>query len=109
MQRLLILMLAVLAGLLPAAANAWWQPDWIYRKQISIDTTTEGAAIAQNVGRTPMLVRLHTGNFAFDGVNENGSDIRFVAGDDKTVLNHQIETFDPLMGMALIWVDVPKV
>jgi hypothetical protein len=25
------------------------------------------------------------------------------------VLNHQIESFDPLMGMALIWVDVPKV
>ncbi len=109
MQRLLILMLAVLAGLLPAAANAWWQPDWNYRKSIAIDTTTEGAAIAENVGRTPMLVRLHTGNFAFDGVNENGSDIRFVAGDDKTVLNHQIESFDPLMGMALIWVDVSDV
>ncbi|WP_372871343.1 DUF2341 domain-containing protein [Paenalcaligenes niemegkensis] len=109
MQRFLILMLAVLAGLLPAAAHAWWQPDWNYRKQISIDTTTEGAAIAENIGRTPMLVRLHTGNFAFDGVNENGSDIRFVTGDDTTVLNHQIESFDPLMGMALIWVDVTDI
>ncbi|MBO9357614.1 DUF2341 domain-containing protein [Bordetella petrii] len=109
MQRLLIMMLAMLAGLLPAAAHAWWQPDWNFRKQIAIDTTAEGAAIAEPVGRTPMLVRLHTGNFSFDGVNDNGSDIRFVASDDKTVLNHQIETFDPLMGMALIWVDIPEV
>ncbi|AEC18794.1 transport protein ExbB2 [Pusillimonas sp. T7-7] len=109
MQRLLTLMLVVLAGLLPAAAHAWWQPDWNYRKQISIDTTAEGAAIAENVGRTPMLVRLHTGNFAFDGVNDNGSDIRFVTADDTMVLNHQIESFDPLMGMALIWVDIPDI
>ncbi|HCP77029.1 MAG TPA: DUF2341 domain-containing protein, partial [Pusillimonas sp.] len=109
MQRLLILMLTVLAGLLPAAAQAWWQSDWDYRKQIAVDTTVEGAAIAEHVGRTPLLVRLHTGNFTFDGVNENGSDIRFVASDDQTVLNHQIESFDPLMGMALIWVDVPDV
>src|SRR3546814_3942258 len=25
------------------------------------------------------------------------------------VLNHQIESFDPLMGMALIWVDIPDI
>lgn len=109
MQRLVMLMLAFLAGLMPLAANAWWQADWKYRKQIAIDTTPEGAAINQNVGRTPLLVRLHTGNFSFDGVNENGSDLRFVAADDKTVLHHQIETFDPLMGMALVWVDVSDI
>lgn len=109
MKRLLLLMLAVMVGWLPAVAQAWWQPDWQYRKQISVDTTPEGGAISENVGRTPLLVRLHTGNFSFDGTNENGSDLRFVSGDDQTVLNHQIESFDPLMGMALIWVDIPDV
>ncbi|MBY6347356.1 MotA/TolQ/ExbB proton channel family protein [Providencia rettgeri] len=109
MKRLLLLMLAVMVGWLPAVAQAWWQPDWQYRKQISVDTTPEGGAISENVGRTPLLVRLHTGNFSFDGTNENGSDLRFVSGDDQTVLNHQIESFDPLMGMALIWVDIPEV
>ncbi|MCO3058768.1 DUF2341 domain-containing protein [Pseudomonas aeruginosa] len=97
-------------GLLaPASASAWWQDDWQYRKQVSVDTTPQGAAINDSLGRLPLLVRLHTGNFTFDGVNENGSDIRFVAADDKTVLHHQVESFDPLMGMALIWVDVPRV
>ncbi|KCB52415.1 PF10102 domain protein, partial [Bordetella hinzii 1277] len=109
MHRLFSLLLALLVSALPAVAHAWWQADWKYRKQISVDTTQAGAAINENPGRTPLLVRLHTGNFSFDGVAENGSDLRFVSADDKTVLNHQIESFDPLLGMALIWVDVPQV
>ncbi|MFY3313516.1 DUF2341 domain-containing protein, partial [Achromobacter ruhlandii] len=107
MQRLLMLLLTVLAGVLPSAANAWWQPDWQYRKQITVDSTPQGAPLGAAAGRAPLLVRLHTGNFTFDGINEKGADIRFVAGDDQTVLNHQLEAFDPLLGMALIWVDLP--
>ena len=109
MQRIFIAFLICLGFVLPATAQAWWQDDWHYRKQISVDTTPQGAAINETLGRTALLVRLHTGNFTFDGVKEDGSDLRFVAADDKTVFNHQIESFDPLMGMALIWVDVPKV
>ncbi len=109
MYRLLLTSLICLGLLAPASASAWWQDDWQYRKQVSVDATPQGAAINESLGRLPLLVRLHTGNFTFDGVNENGSDIRFVAADDKTVLRHQVESFDPLMGMALIWVDVPRV
>ena len=109
MQRLLMLLLTVLAGVLPSAANAWWQPDWQYRKQITVDSTAQGMPLGGSAGRTPLLVRLHTGNFTFDGINEKGADIRFVAADDQTVLNHQLESFDPLLGMALVWVDVPEV
>ncbi|MEG2795454.1 MAG: DUF2341 domain-containing protein [Pseudomonas sp.] len=109
MQRLILSLLICLGFVLPATAQAWWQDDWHYRKQIAVDTTPQGAAINQPIGRTALLVRLHTGNFTFDGVKEDGSDLRFVSADDKTVLNHQIESFDALMGMALIWVDVPNV
>ncbi|KPA98510.1 DUF2341 domain-containing protein [Pseudomonas asplenii] len=109
MSRLIVSLLICLGFVLPATAQAWWQDDWHYRKQISVDTTPQGAAISEALGRTSLLVRLHTGNFTFDGVKEDGSDLRFIAADDKTVLNYQIESFDPLMGMALIWVDVPKV
>lgn len=109
MQRLLMLLLTVLAGVLPSAANAWWQPDWQYRKQITVDSTAQGMPLGGPAGRTPLLVRLHTGNFTFDGINEKGADIRFVAADDQTVLNYQLESFDPLLGMALVWVDVPEV
>lgn len=109
MQRLIFVFLLSLSAFLPSLAHAWWQDDWGYRKQISIDTTPEGGAINERVGRVPLLVRLHTGNFAFDGNQDNGGDIRFVLSDDRTVLNHQVESFDPLMGMAQIWLDVPSV
>lgn len=108
MQRYMLFLLVLITSFLPAAAQAWWQPDWTYRKPISIDASAQGANLSEGLGRTPVLVRLHTGNFTFDGVNDNGSDLRFVLDDDKTVLSHQIETFDPLLGIALIWVDLPE-
>ncbi|QXH54064.1 DUF2341 domain-containing protein [Pseudomonas fakonensis] len=109
MQRLILTLLICLGFALPGSASAWWQDDWMYRKQIAVDTTPQGAGLTQALGRTALLVRLHTGNFTFDGVSDSGADIRFVSADDKTVLNHHIEQFDPLMGMALIWVDVPRI
>lgn len=109
MQRFLLLALIALSACLSGTAQAasWWQPDWAYRKAITLDAGPQGGAVGGDTGRTPVLVRLHTGNFSFDGVSDGGADLRFVAADDKTVLNHQIEQFDPLLGIALIWVDVP--
>ncbi|WP_020204384.1 DUF2341 domain-containing protein [Cupriavidus sp. WS] len=108
-MRNLLLSLVLAGSLLPQAAQAWWQQDWSYRKPVSVDTTPKGANIAEPLGRMPVLVRLHAGNFQFDGVQDKGGDLRFVAADDKTPLNHQVEQFDPLLGMALVWVDVPAV
>jgi len=107
MRRNLLLLLTVLSTLLPSLAHAWWQTDWAYRKPITIDAGPQGGAIGGDVGRTALLVRLHTGNFSFEGVSDSGADLRFVAADDKTVLNHQIEQFDPLLGIALVWVELP--
>jgi len=109
MRRLLFIVLTLLSTLLPGLAHAWWQAEWSYRKPITIDGGPQAGAIGSDAGRVPVLVRLHTGNFKFEGVSETGADLRFIAADDKTVLNHQIEQFDPLLGMALIWVDVPNV
>jgi biopolymer transport protein ExbB len=100
-------LVAVLA-LIPTAANAWWQNDWSFRKQISLDTTLKGANIDQPVGRIPVLIRLHSGNFSFTDAQENGTDLRFVAADDKTPLAYHVESFDPLLGVADVWVDVPN-
>ncbi|MDP9602639.1 UNVERIFIED_ORG: biopolymer transport protein ExbB [Variovorax paradoxus] len=109
MRRILFIALTLASTLLPGLAHAWWQAEWAYRKPITIDAGPQAGAIGSDAGRMPVLVRLHTGNFKFEGVSETGADLRFVAADDKTVLNHQIEQFDPLLGMALVWVDVPNV
>lgn len=100
----LLLLLPLLA---PTPAAAWWQTDWSFRKQITIDTTPKGANITAPAGRVPVLIRLHTGNFSFSDAQDNGTDVRFVGADDKTPLAFHVESFDPLLGVATIWVDVP--
>lgn len=92
-------LLAAMA-LAPQKAQAWWNGDWSYRTKISI------AAGKVGTERMPLLVRLHDGNFKFTDAKEDGSDIRFVAADDKTPLKFHIESYDALLGVAIVWVDV---
>src|ERR1700742_1455123 len=99
----------VAALMLSSPAKAWWNDEWQLRKKITIDASASGAGITDPIGAAPVLVRLHVGNFRFASAKEDGSDLRFVAGDDKTPLKHHIEKFDSLLGEALIWVRVPEV
>ena len=99
--------LLLLSGV--AQASNWWSDDWAYRKKITLDTTPTGVAITDSIGTAPVLIRLHAGNFQFAAAKEDGSDIRFVADDNKTLLPHQIEKYDALMGEAFLWVKVPDV
>ncbi|KIP14217.1 motA/TolQ/ExbB proton channel family protein [Burkholderia sp. MSHR3999] len=108
MKRVMGLLLAAMLGVLPGIAHAWWQNDWSYRKAITIDAGAKGANLTEAAGRVPLLIRLHSGNFQFDGLADNGADIRFVAADDKTPLNYHIEQYDAMLGVALVWVDIPK-
>ena len=78
----------------------------IRRKKITLNTAQAG--IKEELTQVPVLVRLHTGDFDFGNVKENGGDIRFVADDDKTLLKYHIEKFDMVNEMALVWVQVPK-
>jgi len=91
----------------PARGSAWWNKEWTLRKEITVDTAASGMAIADPIGTAPVLLRLHPGNFQFDGAKEDGSDIRFVARDNKTLLPYHIEKYDALMGEAFVWVKVP--
>lgn len=106
-MRSLLVALSLAAASLPGVAHAWWDQAWPYRKQLTLDTTTTGVNVVGETGRIPMLVRLHDGNMTFSDINENGSDLRFIAEDDKTPLTYHIESFDGLLGVATVWVDVP--
>ncbi|HEY4145958.1 DUF2341 domain-containing protein [Pinirhizobacter sp.] len=111
-MRFLTLACLIVLAWLPQVVRAdtsWWDSDYAYRKAITIDSTPAGGNLTQATGRVPLLIRLHSGNFQFDGVGEGGGDIRFIAADGKTPLNYQIERFDPLLGVAMIWVDIPDI
>jgi biopolymer transport protein ExbB len=104
---LILLVVVALAAWWPAPAAAWWNDQWTLRKKITIDTGPSGASIVDPIGSSPVLVRLHIGNFRFGAAKDDGSDLRFVAADDKTPLKHHVEKYDSLLGEALIWVSVP--
>lgn len=92
---------------LATPAMAWWQKDWTYRKAVSVDTTATGVNVSGPIGRTLVLVRLHSGNFSFPDALDNGADIRFVDADDKTPLAYHIESYDAKNGVATVWVSLP--
>lgn len=87
-----------------SAEDAWWNKSWTQRQKITLDS----ADIAESAGESTVLVRLSEGRFQFAS-SENGNDIRFVAADGKTVLPHQIETYDAILNEAFVWVKLPDV
>src|SRR5580704_5659838 len=101
-----MLVLVLFAALWSGPAAAWWNDQWSLRKKITIDTGPSGAGISDAIGTTPILVRLHVGNFRFGSAKEDGGDLRFVAADDKTPLKHHVEKWDSLLGEALVWVSI---
>jgi biopolymer transport protein ExbB len=104
MKKLLLLFFIVL-GVLPLSSNAEWNKDWPLRNKISINAQ----GITEASSQVPVVVRLHSGNFDFTTVNIDGSDMRFIASDDKTELKYYVEKFDAVNELAVIWVQMPKI
>jgi biopolymer transport protein ExbB len=101
--------LITLAAVLPLAAQAWWNADWPVRTRIALATTATGVETKEPVANLPLAVRLHSGNFDFLAAKPDGSDLRVLAGDDKTPLPFRIERFDPTNELAVLWVLMPTV
>ncbi|KQT41875.1 MULTISPECIES: MotA/TolQ/ExbB proton channel family protein [unclassified Methylophilus] len=98
----LLTSLCLLTLALPVKAA--WNADWATQQKITIDT----ANIKEAVNQAPVLVRLHSGNFDFTGANVDGSDIRFIAADDKTELMFSLEKYDAVNELAVAWVVLPQ-
>src|ERR1700748_3143719 len=84
---LIALPILALQPLLAHPALAWWNGDWSYRMKLTADAGPKGANTTDPIGRTQILVRLHSGNFNFATAKDDGTDLRFVAGDDRTPLH----------------------
>lgn len=104
MKRLL-LSLVIVGVLLPLTSFAEWNKDWT--KHVMVSINPQGITEAAN--QVPVVVRLHSGNFDFASVNVDGSDLRFVAADDKTELKYYIEKFDAVNELGIVWVMLPSI
>ena len=85
-MRVLVAAISLLLTLFSATSHAWLNEDWSARKKITLTNK------AGEVADAPVLIRLHTGNFDFLSANENGSDLRVVAGYDTTELKFHLES-----------------
>ncbi|WP_153117420.1 DUF2341 domain-containing protein [Rhodocyclus tenuis] len=101
--------LLLLAAAFPLAAHAWWNDAWSERRVLVVDTSATGVETASTVSGATVPVRLHSGNFDFLAASKDGSDIRFVAADDKTPLKFHIERFDGVNELAVAWVQLPQI
>lgn len=97
-----LLWLTVLAG---QPAQAWWNDQWTTRTRVDFDTTSPGLASPQSGIVLP--IRLHSGNFDFGAAQPEGQDLRVIAGDDKTPLPFEVERFDGINELAVLWVRLP--
>ncbi len=96
----------LLGGAAAGEAKTWWNKEWTIRKKVTVDPAD---LITEPLASATVLVRLHEGNFAFGSVKEDGSDLRAVAADDKTLLTFHVEKIDSLMNEAIVWVKLPDV
>ena len=87
------------------AETPWWNPSWTQRQSVTLDTSD----VKSPVGPASVLVRLYDGNFQFSAAREDGSDLRFIAADGKTMLPYQIESYDSMFSEAFVWVGLPEV
>jgi biopolymer transport protein ExbB len=104
------LSIAMLGGaLLPSSAHAWWHGDWKHRTKVTVNTSAAGVETKDAQSGVTLPVRLHSGNFDFLAAKPDGSDLRFVAADDKTPLKFSVERYDSTNELALVWVQVPNI
>ncbi|MGC4061276.1 MAG: DUF2341 domain-containing protein [Aquabacterium sp.] len=95
--------------LLPTSAHAWWNGDWTHRTKVTLNTSAAGVETKEALSGVAVPVRLHSGNFDFLSAKPDGSDLRFVAADDKTPLKYVVERYDSTNELALVWVQVPSI
>ena len=104
-HKLLSFFASVLIFFSMQASADWWDDNWQFQKQLTVDISAISAG--DNEKKFPVLIKLSGGNFKyFMDVLPKGEDLRFVAADQKTVLNYHIEKFDPVTEIALIWVQL---
>lgn len=80
----------------------WWDFNWNYRRDISVQDQSGG-----NLADYPVEIRLNLSNFDYTKTNGNGSDIRFVDGDEINC-KYWVEKWNA-SGESRIMVNIPNI
>jgi hypothetical protein len=96
------------AGLDKGTVCTAWDPSWSKRSKLTFDNAFSTAGLSDELSGFPVLVKLTQQRLQGLSLRPDGADLRFVDADDKILLAHEVELWDPA-GDSFIWVRVPKV
>jgi len=84
----------------------WYNPAWLYRKQITVDHTKVSSAGGETYASYPLMASRATDSDLAAHAQSNGNDILFTSSDGVTKLNHEIEAYTSATGALKAWVKV---
>jgi hypothetical protein len=90
-------------SLAAAPGGGWWNPAWTRRRRIALAPPERGAGTLKDI---PLLVVLTPERIDYTTTASDGRDLRFVGPDQRTVLPHEIESWNP-GGTSVAWVRLP--
>ncbi len=79
---------------------------WKNRAEIRINTTADGAAVAEDAVDFPLLLRLDNSSGLFAGSSSDGKDLRFTKSDGLTNLPYELEKWDVINNVGVVWVRI---
>jgi hypothetical protein len=90
-----------------AMSQIWTDPNWAYRKKITIQNTN----VDSDLNNFPLYVKISSDPNIGAHAQADGDDIRFTLADGVTLLNHEEEAFSITSGSATghFWVKVPTI
>lgn len=88
----------------PVPLNWYGQPNWKFRKLITIDHTK----VSGNQSNFPVLISLSSDAGLAANAQATGNDIVFTADNGTTKLSHEIETYVSSTGQLVAWVTIPS-
>jgi hypothetical protein len=90
----------------PAGApdDPWFDPNWQYRKSITIDQNR----VSADLTNFPVLISIATDSDLAFKAKANGYDIVFTDSSGNSKLNHEIESYTQATGQLSAWVNVPN-
>jgi hypothetical protein len=86
-----------------ANTEDWWNPDWKFRKEITIDHDL----IVSNQVNFPILFHNISNNFS-KNAQSLGYDFTFISADGFIKYNHEIEYYNSTKGELFAWVNISK-
>ena len=91
------------------AGAAWWNDQWLYRKELTINssqvTGDPGCSSGTCLTNFPILVSITDGELATNAQSD-GDDIVFTENQGNK-LDHEIESYDNSTGTLVAWVRIP--